>query len=333
MKVRDLAAKIGASVVAGDDIDVSSISSLESAAAGSVVFVDNPKFLENALTSPAAAVIATEFPRSVSSKGLVLAREPKLAFARAARVLHPPRVLVAGVHETAIIAESATVAGTSSIGAHTCIDENTKIGSHCQIGRNCSIGENVQIGEGCIIKDNVTIYPNSRFGDRVVIHSGVVLGCDGFGYVRRNDTGQYEQFPQIGSLEVGNDVEIGANTTIDRGALGATIISDGVKIDNLVHIGHNVKVGRNVVIAAQVGISGSVTIEDNVVFAGQVGIGDHAHIGEGVILGGQGGVLPHKVIRGKGILFWGTPVKPVREYLKELAFVSRLAKKSEKKEK
>jgi UDP-3-O-[3-hydroxymyristoyl] glucosamine N-acyltransferase len=154
-----------------------------------------------------------------------------------------------------------------------------------------------------------------------------VLGSDGFGYVRDQATGRYEKFPQIGKLEIEDDVEIGANTTIDRGALDVTRIARGTKIDNLVHIGHNCQVGEDVVIAAQTGLSGSITIEKNVILGGQVGIGEHARIGEGVLLGGQGGVLPNKVLRGKGIAFWGTPAKPVREYLKELAVLARLAKK------
>ena len=145
--------------------------------------------------------------------------------------------------------------------------------------------------------------------------------------MRERETGRYEKFPQIGRLEIGNDVEIGANSTVDRGALDVTVISDGVKLDNLVHIGHNCRIGKNVVIAAQIGISGSCVIEENVVMAGQVGLGDHIRIGEGVILGGQSGVLPHKNLRGKGILFWGIPARPVREYLKQLAVLARLAKK------
>ena len=177
------------------------------------------------------------------------------------------------------------------------------------------------------LKPNVTIYAGTTIGDRCIFHSGVVLGSDGFGYVRDGVTGRYEKFPQIGRLEIGNDVEIGANTTVDRGALEITVIGDCVKLDNLVHIGHNCRIGKNVVIAAQTGISGSCVIEDNVVMAGQVGLGDHIRIGEGVILGGQSGVLPHKNLRGKGILFWGTPARPVREYLKQLAVLARLAKK------
>ena len=183
------------------------------------------------------------------------------------------------------------------------------------------------IGSHCRIDANVTIYPGTTLGDRVVVQAGAVLGSEGFGYVRDSETGRYEQSPQIGRLVIEDDVEIGANSTIDRGALDETRIRRGTKIDNLVHIGHNCQIGENVVIAAQTGLSGSVTIEDNVIIGGQVGIADHVRIEAGAMLGGQSGILPKKVIRGKGVVFWGTPARPVKEYLKELAFLSRSAKK------
>jgi UDP-3-O-[3-hydroxymyristoyl] glucosamine N-acyltransferase len=164
-------------------------------------------------------------------------------------------------------------------------------------------------------------------GDRVIVHAGAILGSDGFGYVRDPKNGRYEKFPQVGRLVIEDDVEIGANTTIDRGALDETRIGRGTKIDNLVHIGHNCRLGENVVIAAQTGLSGSVVIENDVVLGGQVGIGEHARIEAGVMLGGQGGVLPNKVLRGKGVAFWGTPAQPVRQYLKQLAALARLGKK------
>jgi UDP-3-O-[3-hydroxymyristoyl] glucosamine N-acyltransferase len=183
------------------------------------------------------------------------------------------------------------------------------------------------IGEDCKIYPKVTIYPGTRIGSRVIVHAGAVLGSDGFGYVRDPESGRYEKFPQIGRLEIEDDVEIGANTTIDRGALETTRIGRGTKVDNLVHIGHNCQIGDNVVIAAQAGFSGSIVIENNVVIGGQVGVGEHARIQDGVLLGGQAGVLPKKVLRGKGIAFWGTPAKPLREYLKSLAALAKLGKR------
>ena len=188
----------------------------------------------------------------------------------------------------------------------------------------------MKIGRDCDIYPHVTVYPSTVLGDRIIVHAGAVLGSDGFGYVRDTKTGRYEKFPQVGALVIEDDVEIGANTTIDRGALDETRIGRGSKIDNLVHIGHNCRLGENVIIAAQTGLSGSIVIENDVVLGGQVGIGEHARIEEGVMLGGQGGVLPNKVLRGKGVAFWGTPAQPVRRYLKQLAALARLSAKEKK---
>src|ERR1700730_18801968 len=211
------------------------------------------------------------------------------------------------------------------MGATAFIGQAT-IGGRSLIGAGCIIGDGVELGVYCELYRNVTIYPGTRIGSRVIVHAGAVLGSDGFGYVRDPKSGRYEKFPQMGTLEIEDDVEIGANTTIDRGALEQTRIGRGTKIDNLVHIGHHCQFGENVVIAAQTGLSGSIVIENNVVLGGQVGIGEHARIEEGVMLGGQGGVLPHKVLRGKGVAFWGTPADPVRQYLKQLAALARLVR-------
>ena len=210
------------------------------------------------------------------------------------------------------------------------ICEGARIGENTRIGAGNVIGANVNIGVNCDLYPSVTIYPGVCLGDRVIVHCGAVLGSDGFGYVRDPESGRYEKFPQVGRLVIEDDVEIGANTTIDRGALDETRIGRGTKIDNLVHIGHNCRLGENVVIAAQTGLSGSIVIENDVVLGGQVGIGEHARIEEGVMLGGQGGVLPNKVLRGKGVAFWGTPAQPVRQYLKQLAALARLSGRGKK---
>ena len=202
-----------------------------------------------------------------------------------------------------------------------------KIGEGTTIGAACVVADGVEIGAHCRIDANVTICSGTKLGNRVVVQAGAVLGSDGFGYVRDERTGRYELFPQIGRLVIEDDVEIGANSTVDRGALDETRIRRGTKIDNLVHVGHNVQIGQDVVIAAQTGISGSAVIEDNVIIGGQVGLGDHVRIEEGAILGAQSGIPTKKVIRGKGVVFWGTPARPIGEYLKELAFLSRSARK------
>jgi UDP-3-O-[3-hydroxymyristoyl] glucosamine N-acyltransferase len=324
--LRDLAEKLGCRLLGDGSITVTSVSSLQSTSSDGLVFVDDAQYLDTALRSPAAAVIAGDFATSAAHKPILISAQPRLTFARAAKLLRDPdrnRV----IHSTAIVAASAELGKNVAIGARAILGEHVKVGDETTIGPGSVIGDNAVIGSHCRIDPNVTIYAGTTLGDRVIVQAGAVLGSEGFGYVRDSQTGRYEQSPQIGRLVIEDDVEIGANSTIDRGALDETRIRRGTKIDNLVHIGHNVQIGQDVVIAAQTGLSGSVTIEDNVVMGGQVGIGDHARIEAGAMLGGQCGILPKKILRGKGIVFWGTPARPVKEYLKELAFISRSAKK------
>jgi UDP-3-O-[3-hydroxymyristoyl] glucosamine N-acyltransferase len=342
MKLSEIAKHVGGRVV-GDDVEVSGIASIESAAERDVVFVESDKHLVAALESRAGAVIAGEFaardtteaprtPRNTEEaihkgKPLIIAKQPRLAFAKAAELLHPARRTAAGIHSSAVVHESVTLGKGVSIAPHAVIAEDAVIGDKTRIGAGAFIGVGVRIGADCNIKANVSIYPGTTIGERVMIHSGAVLGSDGFGFVPDEQTGRYTKFPQVGRLEIGDDVEIGANSTVDRGALDATVIGRGTKLDNMVHVGHNVRIGEDVVIAAQTGISGSSVIEDGAVIAGQVGIADHVTIESGAILGAQSGVPSGKIIRGKGILFWGTPARPIRQYLKELAVLARLAKK------
>jgi UDP-3-O-[3-hydroxymyristoyl] glucosamine N-acyltransferase len=319
---------VRAQVVGDGAVEVSGIASISHATSGDLVFVEDEKSLRAALESPAAAVIAGEFARGKSSsKPLLISTHPRLAFARAARLLCPAPGHQPGLHPTAVVHASAQLGKDVGVAERAVIGEKAEIGDRTWIGAGAIVGAGVYIGRDCEIYPNVTIYPGARLGQRVVVHAGAVLGSDGFGYVRDAASGAYVKFPQVGSLEIADDVEIGANSTIDRGALEGTRIGRGAKIDNLVHIGHNCQIGEDVVIAAQTGLSGSIVIEKNVVLGGQVGIGEHARIEEGVMLGGQGGVLPNKVLRGKGVAFWGTPARPVREYLKQLAALARLAKK------
>jgi UDP-3-O-[3-hydroxymyristoyl] glucosamine N-acyltransferase len=327
--VRHIAEAVGARLIGGGDVQLMALASIESASPHDLVFVDDEKHLAAALNSRAGAIIAGEFAASAKwDRPLLVSEHPKLAFARAARVLHGAiDDSDSGVPTTAVIHPSAVVGTGAFIGEGAVIAEGAKIGANTRVGARCVIGADVAIGSGCEIYPNVTIYSGTALGDRVIVHAGAVLGSDGFGYVRDRKTGRYEKFPQVGRLVIEDDVEIGANSTIDRGALDETRIRRGAKIDNLVHIGHNCQIGEDVVIAAQTGLSGSIVIENGVVLGGQVGIGEHARVCEGVMLGGQGGVLPNKVLRGKGMAFWGTPAQPLREYLKQLATLARLSKK------
>jgi UDP-3-O-[3-hydroxymyristoyl] glucosamine N-acyltransferase len=330
--LQQIADAVGARVIGDSRTEVSGVASIESASEQELVFVDDAKHLAAALQSRAGAVIAGEFATSTdSSRALLISDHPKLAFARAARLLHE-RYQSGGeqhgsAHSTAVVHPSAKLGPGVVVAQRAIISHDVRIGPDTRIGPGCAIGAGAIIGSGCELHPNVTLYPGTSVGDRVIVHAGAVLGSDGFGYVRDRKSGRYEKFPQVGRLVIEDDVEIGANATIDRGALDETRIGRGTKIDNLVHIGHNCQIGQDVVIAAQTGLSGSIVIENGVVLGGQVGIGEHARIGEGVMLGGQGGVLPNKVLRGKGLAFWGTPAQPLRQYLKQLATLARLAKK------
>jgi UDP-3-O-[3-hydroxymyristoyl] glucosamine N-acyltransferase len=325
---KEVADFVHAHLVGDGGVRLKGIASVSSASPGDLVFVEAEKHLAQALQSKASAVIAGEFAAgTASAKPLLIHTQPRLGFARAARLFNPPSELKPGIHPSAVVHPSAKTGNGVTVAERVVIGKGVQIGDGTRIGAGSVIGANVIIGRDSELYPNVTIYPGVRLGVRVIVHSGAVLGSDGFGYVRDAATGKYEKFPQIGQLEIEDDVEIGANSTIDRGALEVTRIGRGPKIDNLVHVGHNCLIGEDVVIAAQTGLSGSITIEKNVVLGGQVGIGEHARIEEGVMLGGQGGVLPNKVLRGNGVAFWGTPAKPLREYLKQLAALARLAKK------
>jgi UDP-3-O-[3-hydroxymyristoyl] glucosamine N-acyltransferase len=329
--LRDLAAKLGCRLIGDGSISVDSICSLQSAKSDSLIFVEEAKHLDMALASSAAAVIAPEFADQNSAarataKPVLIASQPRLTFARAAKLLRDLDRNRA-IHPSAIVTASAEIGKNVAIGKRAILGEHVKIGNETTIGSGAVIGDDVVIGSYCRIDPNVTIYAGTTLGHRVIVQAGAVLGSEGFGYVRDAQTGRYEQFPQVGRLVIEDDVEIGANSTVDRGALDETRIGRGTKIDNLVHVGHNVRIGEDVVIAAQTGLSGSAVVEDQVIIGGQVGIADHVRIEEGAILGAQSGIPSKKVIRGKGVVFWGTPARPIREYLKELAFLARSAKK------
>lgn len=332
MRVRDLAERLGAELRGDGSVDIHGVASPATATPLDVAFIESGKYAESVLSSKAGAVLlgATIASEVSSDKPLLISRDPRLAFARAASILRMEAAGTPGVHASAVVDPSADVATSATVGPLVFIGPNVKIGARTKIGAGCMLLGETVIGADCELVARVTVYPKTRIGDRVIVHAGAVLGGDGFGFVRDSETGQYEKFPQIGSLEIGSDVEIGANATVDRGALEATVIGDGVKLDNMVHVGHNARLGENVVIAAQTGISGSSVIERNVLMGGQVGIADHVRIEEGAILGAQCGVPSKKVIRGKGVVFWGTPARPIAEYLKELAVVSRLVRKKSK---
>jgi UDP-3-O-[3-hydroxymyristoyl] glucosamine N-acyltransferase len=213
------------------------------------------------------------------------------------------------------IGEGVSVAPRASIG------EGSRIGAGCAVGAGCSIGRRVRLGAGCILHANVTVYDDVDIGDRVILHSGCVIGADGFGFVMVKD--HYEKFPQVGRVSIGDDVEIGANSCVDRAALGVTWIGDGTKLDNMIQVGHNCRIGKHVVVASQTGFSGGVVVEDYAVVGGQVGVGDKARIESRAVIGSGAGILSSKVVRA-GQVMWGTPARPLREHLEQLANLARV---------
>jgi UDP-3-O-[3-hydroxymyristoyl] glucosamine N-acyltransferase len=329
MRATELAQRIGA-VCQGGDVELNQVSGFGGATAHSVVFVEQGRYLQAALACAAAAVIVPDdaaISADCGGKVLLRARNPRLAFALAAAELRRAQPLAGGVHPSAVVDPSAELHPTARIDALAVVGAGARIGARTHIGPGCIVAPGVVIGEDCELVARVVVCSGTSLGDRVVAKAGAVLGSDGFGFVPDPATGRFHKFPQIGRLNIGDDVEIGANTTVDRGALDVTVIADGVKLDNLVQVAHNVRLGKNVVVASQTGISGSSVLEDGVLVGGQVGIADHVRVEEGAILGAQCGIPSNKVVRGKGVVFWGTPARPIAGYLRELATLARLTRK------
>jgi UDP-3-O-[3-hydroxymyristoyl] glucosamine N-acyltransferase len=335
MTLGELINKLGGKLVQGSrEVEVAGVDVPELANGLDLVFAEDPSSAASALAGGAAALVVN--PGCVSGyaegarKGVVEVEQPRLWFARAAKLLKPaPRK--ASIHAPHHLGSHLKIGKDVAIGDTAVIGDDVVLGDGTRIEAGAVIGEGVVIGEECRIYPRVVIYPGTTLGNRVMVHAGAVLGADGFGYVRDSKTGAYTQFPQQGELIIEDDVEIGANSTIDRGALKETRIRRGTKIDNLVHVGHNCDIGEDVILVMGTGISGSCTVGNGAVLAGQVGVGDHATIGPGVILGGQAGVLSGKTVTNEGLkpgtVLWGTPARPLKQVLRELAVVARLAKK------
>jgi UDP-3-O-[3-hydroxymyristoyl] glucosamine N-acyltransferase len=316
----DLAVAIGAELEGDRDFEVRGVASPERAGTHDLIYVEAAKQAGRAATSAAACVIASD---DVAMRGKTILRhaQPKLAFAKAAAMLVERGPIATGIHATAIVAPLARVGKNVGIGPYAVIGEDAHVGDGTQIGTHCVVGAGCWIGEECRVHPRVTLYAGARVGHRVEIHAGAVIGADGFGYVYGD--GRHWKFPQVGIVEIGDDVEIGANTTIDRGSLDDTRIAEGVKIDNLVHVGHNVQIGAHTVIAAQTGISGSSSLGHHVVVGGQVGIADHCILEDGAIAGAQAGIPTGKTIRA-GQTVWGTPAREIGKFKEAYAWYARL---------
>lgn len=318
MKTRELAELVGGRLFGDPDADIHGVAAYRSAGPGDLTFAE-----KNA-DAPTEATCVLVAPDSFGHEAVcrIEVDDPKLAFARAAGSLVSPKRRHPEIHATAVISTAAKLGTGLFVGAYVCIGDDSTIGEGSQLRAGAKVGDNVTIGRNCILHPNVFVEDGCQIGNNVILHAGVVIGADGFGYVRGRDG--YVKFPQIGRVVIDDNVEIGANTCIDRGALGETRIGEGTKIDNLVQIAHNVEIGKRVVIAAQTGISGSTVIEDDCVIGGQVGMGDHARVKSGAVIGSQAGVLPGKIVR-PGV-WWGTPVQPLEEYKRQNAHLKGLGR-------
>jgi UDP-3-O-[3-hydroxymyristoyl] glucosamine N-acyltransferase len=285
MLVRDIAAMLEVPWEGDGELEIRRVADLDSAHADEISFVGNRKAAATAHRSSAGCLLVPLNFENESRRTVVRTSEPRVAIVSVIHRLHPPARPQPGIHATAVIGRDVVFGELVSVGAHAVI------------------GDHVRIGDHSIIHPNVTIYHHVSIGRRAVLHSGAVIGADGFGFILRD--GAYENFPQVGSVEIGDDVEI------------------GTKLDNMVHIGHNCSIGRHVVIAAQTGLAGGVVIADYAVIGGQVGIGDKARIESRAVLGSGAGVLTSKIVRG-GQVFWGTPARPLKEHLEQLAVLAKL---------
>jgi UDP-3-O-[3-hydroxymyristoyl] glucosamine N-acyltransferase len=321
MRVRELAEWLGATFEGDGEKELTAVAPLESAGAADVAFVGTRKAAAAAESSSAGCLIVpVEWPSS-SHRTVIRAVEPRTAFARAMNRFYPTVELKPGVHATAVVGKDVEMGAMVYIGPHVVVGDQTRIGVAAAIHAGCVVGKRVSLGEGSVLHPNVTVYDNVDIGRGSVLHSGCVIGADGFGYVMEDE--RWHKFPQVGRVEIADFVEIGANSCVDRAALGVTSIGEGTKLDNMVHVGHNCRIGKHVVVAAQTGFSGGVVVEDYAVIGGQVGIGDKARIESRAVLGSGCGVLTSKIVR-SGQTVWGTPARPLKQHLEQLANLARV---------
>lgn len=318
MKLAQLAAVARADLDGDGEVEIERVALLAEASPRALVFVADARRLADAEASAAGALLVP-LNAPPTRKPALRAANPRAAFARVLAAFAPPAPATPGVHPTAVVASDARLAADVAVGPHAVVDHAAVLGPRSVVGAGAVIGARCRLGADCRLHPRVVLYPDTVLGDRVVIHSGAVIGGDGFGYAA--DGAEHVKIPQLGRVVIGDDVEIGANTTIDRATLGETRIGPGTKIDNLVQIGHNVVVGARVLIVAQVGISGSVTIGDDAIIAGQAGVRDHVTIGAGARVLGQAGVTKDVPA---GATVSGYPARPHREALRLDAAAAQL---------
>jgi len=315
MKLRELAALIGGRIAGDPEVEITGVAGIENAKEGDITFLHDHNYIPE--VSASALIVKEEIDGLTLS--LLVADNPQFTFARALEVFYVKPYSPSGISERAVIGSNVKMGDDVSVHPNACISNDVELGSRVTLSSGVFLGEGVTVGDDSFIYPNVTIREKVRIGKKVIVHSGAVIGSDGFGYVP--EKGSHYKIPQVGGVIVEDDVEIGANVCIDRATVGNTIIGCGTKIDNLVQVAHNVKIGRNCIIVAQVGISGSVEIGDGAIIAGQVGVKDHVKIGAGTIVAAQAGVtgdIP------AGQIYSGTPAIPHGTSLRAQSLYSKL---------
>lgn len=317
-KLKELAEWVGGTLVGDGEVEISGVASMDEARPGEITFIANPKYLRKLNETGASAVIVSK-EVTAADKPLICTANPHLAFVKILALFHARPYQSKGIDPKAWISPSAL------LGQNLSIYPYVYIGDHCEIGDRVTLYPGVYVGEGCtvgedsVIHPNAAVYPGSVIGKRVILHSGVIVGGDGFGYVKEGT--KNVKIPQVGRVIIEDDVEVGANSTIDRAALGKTVIRKGVKIDNLVQVAHSVEVGEDSILVAQVGIAGSTKVGKNVILAGQVGVVDHVEIGDNVKVGAQSGI-PYNLAPDRG--YAGSPALPHQEYLRAVTTFPKL---------
>jgi UDP-3-O-[3-hydroxymyristoyl] glucosamine N-acyltransferase len=317
-KLADLASDLGADLVGDGNLEIRGVRPLDTAGANHLSFLHNPKYVKEAQSSDAGAILVAD-PESLPGRNLLVCPEPYLALARALEVFHPVARPEPGVHPSAVVADGVSVGQGASIGPLVSVAEGVTVGDRSVVAAGCVLGPGVEIGADCVLHPRVVVAEQCRVGDRCIVHSGTVVGSDGFGYATVDGT--HHKVPQVGVVVLEDDVELGANVCIDRAALGETRIGRGTKVDNLVQIAHNVEIGEHCLMVAQVGISGSTHIGHHTVFAGQAGCSGHLKIGNGVVLVARAAAFKDVP---DGATMAGAPARPHREWLKANANVQRL---------
>jgi UDP-3-O-[3-hydroxymyristoyl] glucosamine N-acyltransferase len=318
----DIAALVEGRLVGDGAARVASVAPLDRAGPDDISFLASGKYLAAFTASRAGAVLVTAEHETTPGPAVrIVVTDPHKAMLRVVHALYPPATLPAGVHATAHIGTGARLGDGTAIGAHAVVGAGARLGARVIVMESCVIGAGVAIGDAAVLYPHVVCYPGTSIGARAILHAGVRLGVDGFGY-SQSAQGTHEKIPHVGRCIIGDDVEIGANSTVDRGSVDDTVIGDGTKIDNLVHVGHNCRIGKRCLIMAQVGLAGSARVEDDVILAGQAGIGGHITVGTRARIGAQSGVIGDV---DAGATVSGFPARAHRDVMRAAAALHRLA--------